>query len=132
MLQGCLSQYRDRYHDSLNQEAALSIRAALRRELKPVVIDTEAALETMVTSTGLPAELESNDTPALPFPAPFSSALPGVRPLPAAVHLLQLPSLRLMLQELRPIHSRTAKRPARHVPLLEQLQEQKVMTAGRL
>lgn len=79
-VQACLSQYRDRYHDSLNQEAALSIRAALRRELKPVRIEEEAQLEAMITSTGLPAELESNDVPELPFPAPFSSALPGVRP----------------------------------------------------
>eukprot|EP00892_Ulva_mutabilis_P001277 jgi/Ulvmu1/1114/UM106_0031.1 len=74
----CLSQYRDRYHDSLNQEAALSIRAALRRELKPVRIESAEQLETLITATGLPAELESPDTPALPFAAPFSSALPAI------------------------------------------------------
>jgi len=82
-MQACLSQYRDRYHDSLNQEAAVSIRAALRRELKPVKVETAEQLETLITSTGLPGDLESPDMPSLPFPAPFSSALPAVRRLPA-------------------------------------------------
>jgi hypothetical protein len=79
-LQACLMQYRDRYHDCLNQEAAHAIRSALRKDLRVLHIASEEQLEALVTTTGLPASLSRDGAPPpLPFQAPFSGAMTTVR-----------------------------------------------------
>lgn len=80
-LQLSLTQYRDRYHDLLNQELALSVRIALRNDLKPLTMTTPEQVEAVMTVSGLPQTIDPSAAPAqLPFRAPFSSALPSVRP----------------------------------------------------
>lgn len=79
-VQASLAQYRDRYHDLLNQELALSVRIALRNDLRSLTMTSEAQVESVMTSSGLPQTLTPGaPPPRLPFKAPFSSALPSVR-----------------------------------------------------
>jgi hypothetical protein len=81
-LQLTLTQYRDRYHDLLNQELALSVRIALRNDLKPLTMTSVEQVEAVMTVSGLPQTIDpSSAPPQLPFRAPFSSALPSVRPV---------------------------------------------------
>ena len=80
LVQASLAQYRDRYHDLLNQELALSVRVALRNDLRPLTMTSAAQVESVMTSSGLPQTLAPGaPPPRLPFKAPFSSALPSVR-----------------------------------------------------
>lgn len=73
-------QYRDRYHDCLNQEAAHAVRHALRKDLHVLHITTEEQYEMLITTTGLPASLSADmPFPALPFQAPFSGSMTTVR-----------------------------------------------------
>lgn len=79
-VQACLMQYRDRYHDCLNQEAAHAVRYALRKDLTVLHITTEEQYDTLVTTTGLPASLSTDmPFPPLPFQAPFSGSMTTVR-----------------------------------------------------
>lgn len=73
-------QYRDRYHDCLNQEAAHAVRHALRRDLSVLHITTDEQYDTLISTTGLPASLSTDmPFPVLPFQAPFSGAMTTVR-----------------------------------------------------
>ena len=90
-LQASLAQYRDRYHDLLNQELALSVRIALRNDLKPLTMQSDEQVESTITNAGLPATLDpaaAGEGPAVPFRAPFSGALSRVRCFPCRSRLL--------------------------------------------
>jgi hypothetical protein len=80
VVQASLAQYRDRYHDLLNKEMALSVRIALRNDLKPLTVKTPEQVAATMTAAGLPQCIDPEvEPPALPFRAPFSAALPSVR-----------------------------------------------------
>ena len=76
---------RDRYHDLLNSEAATEIKQIFRSDIEPAEVVTAQDLDRYILATGLPTSMSSDSDspiPDLPFTAPFSRGLPGVRPVP--------------------------------------------------